>query len=400
MLKSFTAPVFNTTPTIMTSPFLMDNLLNTKFEHSQRNGGSPGSENAGPRKLLDRDSRGLLSCPIPPKIPPAASYYNGNTSPGTLNEMLSAKQHQQNQLEPAGGLLSPHQEALGPTATASLTLGITASYSIVAQDPHGLPATLPATARHNPPAIVTCSCGGSDDCCASKREIGHSLSAILGADTVKSPPCTGNCDLICAGTWLCCKERRDMLKTAVAAHQLRNRASRWTTFELTEFRIKTRHEQNSLLHGSAPPLFGYAGIGSGSNIAKPIPRPAAAMFNPHLHTLLACRHPYLTVSTPNTGGSGGPGGSSGAPTAVFPLPGTFPWANSSRGKPRRGMMRRAVFSDLQRKGLEKRFQIQKYISKPDRKKLAEKLGLKDSQATQFKLDYKLATGSLIANGEI
>ncbi|CAH1956674.1 unnamed protein product [Acanthoscelides obtectus] len=43
------------------------------------------------------------------------------------------------------------------------------------------------------------------------------------------------------------------------------------------------------------------------------------------------------------------------------------------------MMRRAVFSDLQRKGLERRFQIQKYISKPDRKKLAEKLGLKDSQ---------------------
>lgn len=69
-----------------------------------------------------------------------------------------------------------------------------------------------------------------------------------------------------------------------------------------------------------------------------------------------------------------PGGAS-----VFPLPGTFPWAGGPRGKPRRGMMRRAVFSDLQRKGLEKRFQIQKYISKPDRKKLAEKLGLKDSQ---------------------
>ena len=43
------------------------------------------------------------------------------------------------------------------------------------------------------------------------------------------------------------------------------------------------------------------------------------------------------------------------------------------------MLRRAVFSDYQRKGLEKRFQVQKYISKPDRKKLAEKLGLKDSQ---------------------
>ena len=50
-----------------------------------------------------------------------------------------------------------------------------------------------------------------------------------------------------------------------------------------------------------------------------------------------------------------------------------------RGKPRRGMLRRAVFSDFQRKGLEKVFQKQKYISKPDRKKLAEKLGLKDSQ---------------------
>ena len=53
--------------------------------------------------------------------------------------------------------------------------------------------------------------------------------------------------------------------------------------------------------------------------------------------------------------------------------------NEISGKPRRGMLRRAVFSDYQRKGLEKRFQVQKYISKPDRKKLAEKLGLKDSQ---------------------
>ena len=43
------------------------------------------------------------------------------------------------------------------------------------------------------------------------------------------------------------------------------------------------------------------------------------------------------------------------------------------------MMRRAVFSELQRRGLERRFQVQKYISKPERKKLAEKLALKDSQ---------------------
>ncbi|KAI9558039.1 developing brain homeobox [Daphnia sinensis] len=56
-------------------------------------------------------------------------------------------------------------------------------------------------------------------------------------------------------------------------------------------------------------------------------------------------------------------------------------ANNSANRPRarRGMMRRAVFSELQRRGLERRFQIQKYISKPERKKLAEKLGLKDSQ---------------------
>lgn len=43
------------------------------------------------------------------------------------------------------------------------------------------------------------------------------------------------------------------------------------------------------------------------------------------------------------------------------------------------MLRRAVFSDLQRKALERTFQKQKYISKPDRKKLASKLGLQDSQ---------------------
>ncbi|KAL3254024.1 hypothetical protein MRX96_054317 [Rhipicephalus microplus] len=80
--------------------------------------------------------------------------------------------------------------------------------------------------------------------------------------------------------------------------------------------------------------------------------------------------------------AGGPGTGAGGPLHHgFPLPATFPWAATARGKPRRGMMRRAVFSDAQRQGLEKRFQIQKYISKPDRKKLAEKLGLKDSQVS-------------------
>uniref|UniRef100_A0A8B9FG39 Homeobox domain-containing protein n=1 Tax=Amazona collaria TaxID=241587 RepID=A0A8B9FG39_9PSIT len=68
-----------------------------------------------------------------------------------------------------------------------------------------------------------------------------------------------------------------------------------------------------------------------------------------------------------------------AASTVVPIPGTFSWPLAARGKPRRGMLRRAVFSDVQRKALEKMFQKQKYISKPDRKKLAAKLGLKDSQ---------------------
>ncbi|XP_059402036.1 homeobox protein DBX1-B-like [Carassius carassius] len=68
-----------------------------------------------------------------------------------------------------------------------------------------------------------------------------------------------------------------------------------------------------------------------------------------------------------------------ASSSAVPIPGTFVWPLTARGKPRRGMLRRAVFSDVQRKALEKMFQKQKYISKPDRKKLATKLGLKDSQ---------------------
>ncbi|XP_078077443.1 homeobox protein DBX1-B-like [Mustelus asterias] len=68
-----------------------------------------------------------------------------------------------------------------------------------------------------------------------------------------------------------------------------------------------------------------------------------------------------------------------ASSSVVPIPGTFSWPLAARGKPRRGMLRRAVFSDVQRKALEKMFQKQKYISKPDRRKLAAKLGLKDSQ---------------------
>ncbi|XP_052788999.1 H2.0-like homeobox protein isoform X2 [Mya arenaria] len=40
---------------------------------------------------------------------------------------------------------------------------------------------------------------------------------------------------------------------------------------------------------------------------------------------------------------------------------------------------RAVFSNLQRKGLERRFEVQKYVTKPDRRQLAAMLGLTDAQ---------------------
>ena len=58
------------------------------------------------------------------------------------------------------------------------------------------------------------------------------------------------------------------------------------------------------------------------------------------------------------------------------------WPLNLRNKPRRGMLRRAVFSDQQRKGLEVAFLKQKYISKPERKKLAQHLSLKDSQVNR------------------
>ncbi|CAG4962000.1 homeobox protein DBX1-B-like [Colias croceus] len=75
------------------------------------------------------------------------------------------------------------------------------------------------------------------------------------------------------------------------------------------------------------------------------------------------------------------------PTTVYrlPLPSSSPPHSStprcdvtSTGKRKRSWSR-AVFSNLQRKGLERRFQIQKYITKPDRRQLAATLGLTDAQ---------------------
>ncbi|XP_015109387.1 H2.0-like homeobox protein [Diachasma alloeum] len=49
------------------------------------------------------------------------------------------------------------------------------------------------------------------------------------------------------------------------------------------------------------------------------------------------------------------------------------------GMRRKRSWSRAVFSSLQRKGLERRFSLQKYITKPDRRQLAATLGLTDAQ---------------------
>ncbi|XP_012529780.1 H2.0-like homeobox protein [Monomorium pharaonis] len=72
------------------------------------------------------------------------------------------------------------------------------------------------------------------------------------------------------------------------------------------------------------------------------------------------------------------------PAALRPVPraliSSSSTVNSSETNTRRKRSwSRAVFSSLQRKGLEKRFSLQKYITKPDRRQLAATLGLTDAQ---------------------
>lgn len=62
--------------------------------------------------------------------------------------------------------------------------------------------------------------------------------------------------------------------------------------------------------------------------------------------------------------------------------------NGNSNVKRKRSWSRAVFSNLQRKGLERQFEFQKYITKPDRKKLAARLGLKDAQVkVWFQVDF-------------
>ena len=68
------------------------------------------------------------------------------------------------------------------------------------------------------------------------------------------------------------------------------------------------------------------------------------------------------------------------------------------GSKRKKSWTRAVFSNLQRKGLEKRFQIQKYITKPDRRQLAASLGLTDAQVLNSSMN-KLLQNSISSSKE-
>ncbi|MEQ2210181.1 hypothetical protein XENOCAPTIV_009500 [Xenoophorus captivus] len=71
------------------------------------------------------------------------------------------------------------------------------------------------------------------------------------------------------------------------------------------------------------------------------------------------------------------GGSS--PPPIFSRANVQMWSPNASPKSRRGILRRAVFSEEQRKELERTFRRQKYISKMDRNKLAADLSLKESQ---------------------
>ncbi|XP_072175155.1 uncharacterized protein [Diadema setosum] len=74
---------------------------------------------------------------------------------------------------------------------------------------------------------------------------------------------------------------------------------------------------------------------------------------------------------------GGPGGMVG--TGVGGVGGGGSGGGGGGGHKRKRSWSRAVFTSLQRKGLEKRFELQKYVNKPERRQLASALGLSDAQ---------------------
>ena len=105
-------------------------------------------------------------------------------------------------------------------------------------------------------------------------------------------------------------------------------------------------------------------LSAGGQSSLPLPPSGVSLVSRSEHSLLSTNFYPVTVSVRNYHSLG-----------LMPgLPGL-----SFGGSKRKKSWTRAVFSNLQRKGLEKRFQIQKYITKPDRRQLAASLGLTDAQ---------------------
>ncbi|XP_036015266.1 homeobox protein DBX2 isoform X1 [Mus musculus] len=156
---------------------------------------------------------------------------------------------------------------------------------------------------------------------------------------------------------------------------------------------------SSALFGLPAPGFGSLGksflienllrAGAGPTHAPPPPRPAPGPECPQLRPLPASPVPLkLCPAGPfgvrwafqmPPGRAPGERDSAFQPSAPGEEHGLPLLTQDSNSKARRGILRRAVFSEEQRKALEKMFQKQKYISKTDRRKLAVSLGLKESQ---------------------
>uniref|UniRef100_A0A8C5QNN9 Brain-specific homeobox protein homolog n=1 Tax=Leptobrachium leishanense TaxID=445787 RepID=A0A8C5QNN9_9ANUR len=68
-----------------------------------------------------------------------------------------------------------------------------------------------------------------------------------------------------------------------------------------------------------------------------------------------------------------------APSAGLPMPALFPHHSELPGKHCRRRKARTVFSDSQLSGLEKRFELQRYLSTPERVELATALSLSETQ---------------------
>ncbi|XP_050709335.1 homeobox protein H2.0-like [Eriocheir sinensis] len=115
--------------------------------------------------------------------------------------------------------------------------------------------------------------------------------------------------------------------------------------------------------GPLPPCLPHCGCEGGKCLSEPT----------YYYAPLYATHPAHLLSYPALygGGVGGGGGHRGEVVGVGQ-------AGGAHGR-RKRTWTRAVFSNLQRKGLEKRFQMQKYITKPDRRQLAATLGLTDAQ---------------------